>query len=149
MRILVVEDEPRQAAALCQGLRESHYAVDQATTGREALDYAAVGEYDVILLDVLLPEVDGIEVCRRIRDGGNRTPILMLTARDAIEDKITGLDAGADDYLTKPFEFAELLARVRALARRESGQRSGILRVEISPLTPPVRRCEWGRRSSS
>jgi two-component system OmpR family response regulator len=129
MRILVVEDEPRQAAALCQGLREAHYAVDHAADGCDALDYAAVGEYDVIVLDVLLPEVDGIEVCRRIRVTGNRTPVLMLTARDAIEDKIAGLDAGADDYLTKPFAFAELLARVRALARRESGQRSGILTV--------------------
>jgi two-component system OmpR family response regulator len=136
MRILIVEDEPRLAAALCKGLREAHYTVDHAADGLEALDYVAVGKYDVIVLDVLLPKLDGIEVCRRIRDDGNRAPVLMLTARDATEDKVAGLDAGADDYLTKPFELIELHARVRSLARRETLQRTGILRVGSLTLDP-------------
>jgi two-component system, OmpR family, response regulator len=136
MRILVVEDEPRQAAALCEGLRDARYVVDHAADGEEALHYVSVADYDVILLDVLLPAIDGLEVCRRIRASGDQTPILILTARDATEHKVTGLDAGADDYLTKPFELAELLARVRALVRREVTQKAGVLQVGNASLDP-------------
>jgi DNA-binding response OmpR family regulator len=118
MRVLVVEDERKIAAYLKRGLEEQGYAVDVAYTGREALDWAATVEFDLILLDILLPEVDGIAVCRNLRARRVRTPILMLTARDAVDDRVTGLDAGADDYLVKPFAMKELLARMRALARR-------------------------------
>ena len=118
MRILLVEDEPRIANFICQGLRESAFAVDAAETGDDALYQAAVNEYDLIILDVMIPGRDGFEVCRELRETGLQIPILMLTARDAVEDRIKGLDAGADDYLTKPFAFGELLARLRALLRR-------------------------------
>jgi len=119
MRILLVEDEPRMAQVVAKGLREHAYAVDVAEDGNSALYQASVNNYDLILLDVLLPERDGFEVCRELRARGAATPILMLTARAAVDDRITGLDAGADDYLTKPYSFRELLARVRALLRRE------------------------------
>ena len=119
MRILLVEDEPRMAQALARGLREHAYAVDVAEDGAAALYQTSINDYDLILLDVLLPQRDGFEVCRELRERGDGTPILMLTARATVDDRITGLDAGADDYLTKPFSFRELLARVRALLRRE------------------------------
>ncbi len=119
MRVLLVEDEQRVAQALAKGLREHAYAVDVVEDGNEALYRASINSYDVILLDVLLPGRDGFEVCRELRARGNATPILMLTARATVDDRINGLDAGADDYLTKPFSFRELLARVRALLRRE------------------------------
>ncbi|MEO6197996.1 MAG: heavy metal response regulator transcription factor [Dehalococcoidia bacterium] len=119
MRILVVEDEPRIADFVARGLAENGYSVDTARDGEEALHWPSVAEFDVIILDVMLPRVDGIEVCQTLRRQGTRTPILMLTARDAVEDRVKGLDSGADDYLVKPFAFAELLARVRALCRRE------------------------------
>jgi DNA-binding response OmpR family regulator len=119
VRILLVEDEPRMAQAVAKGLREHAYAVDIAEDGTSALYQASVNNYDLILLDVLLPERDGFEVCRELRARGAATPILMLTARATVDDRITGLDAGADDYLTKPYSFRELLARVRALLRRE------------------------------
>lgn len=119
MRILVVEDEHKIAAALRRGLTEEGHAVDLAYDGDEALDWQTVAPYDLFILDVLLPKRSGIEVCRALRERGLSTPILMLTARDAIEDRVTGLDAGADDYLVKPFSFRELLARIRALKRRE------------------------------
>jgi two-component system copper resistance phosphate regulon response regulator CusR len=118
MRVLLVEDDPGVQRFVAKGLREQAYAVDTANTGDEALYQAAVNSYDVIILDVMIPAPDGFEVCRRLRNSGGRTPILMLTARDAVEDRIVGLDRGADDYLTKPFEFRELLARLRALLRR-------------------------------
>ena len=118
MRILLVEDEVRMAGFIEKGLRESAYAVDVARDGEDALYRASINDYDAFILDVMLPSVDGIEVCRRLRSEGNNAPVLMLTARDATDDKIAGLDAGADDYLTKPFAFDELLARVRALLRR-------------------------------
>jgi len=121
MRILVVEDERRIAAFIKRGLEEESYAVDVAYDGEEALDWTAVVDYDLILLDVLLPKMDGVQVCRELRAKGSQVPVLMLTARDAIEDRISGLDSGADDYLVKPFAFQELLARIRALWRR-SGQ---------------------------
>jgi DNA-binding response OmpR family regulator len=118
MRILVVEDEERIARFLKQGLEEESYAVDVATDGPAALDWVAGATYDVILLDVMLPGLTGFEVCRLLRQRGVVTPILMLTARDEVDDRVTGLDAGADDYLPKPFAFKELLARLRALTRR-------------------------------
>jgi two-component system OmpR family response regulator len=118
MRVLVVEDHERMAELIERGLREEGYAVDVVATGEDGTWMAAENEYDAILLDVMLPGADGFETCRRIRGGGRWAPILMLTARDAVEDRVAGLDAGADDYLTKPFSFNELLARLRALMRR-------------------------------
>ena len=129
MRILLVEDERRIAGFIRRGLEEERYAVDVAYDGEEALDWAAVADYDLILLDVLLPTKDGIQVCRELRDRGNKVPILMLTARDAVEDRVRGLDSGADDYLIKPFAFQELLARIRALLRRGRDTKSTRLQV--------------------
>ena len=129
MRVLVVEDEARIADFISRGLSEQGYAVDIAYDGDEALEWTDVAEFDVIILDVMLPVRDGIEVCRTLRGRGLRTPILMLTARDAVEDRVLGLDSGADDYLVKPFAFAELLARVRALTRREPTALGVVLEV--------------------
>lgn len=119
MRILLVEDEPKIADFIARGLSENGYSVDVAHDGEEAVDWPSVASFDVIILDVMLPSRDGIEVCQTLRRQGLRTPILMLTARDTVADRVRGLDSGADDYLIKPFAFAELLARVRALSRRE------------------------------
>lgn len=121
MRILLVEDDPRIARFVAKGLREQAYAVDEVASGEEALYQAAINLYDIVILDVMIPAPDGFAVCRELRANGQRMPILMLTARDAVEDRIAGLDRGADDYLTKPFEFRELLARLRALLRRPGG----------------------------
>ena len=129
MRILLVEDEARVAGFIARGLREQAYAVDIARDGERALYHAAVNEYDLVILDVLLPVKDGHAVCRELRSSGFRAPILMLTARDAIDDRVRGLDCGADDYLTKPFDFKELLARLRALLRRVSTLRPPVARV--------------------
>jgi len=118
MRILLIEDDRQLRTSVARGLREASYAVDQAANGTQALSLALANEYDGIILDVLLPGKDGIAVCRAIRERGSQVPILMLTALDAVEHRIAGLDAGADDYLSKPFDFGELLARVRALTRR-------------------------------
>ncbi len=118
MRVLIVEDEERIAGFLKKGLEEESYAVDVVGDGTSALDWVAGAEYDVILLDVMLPGLTGFEVCRIMRERGVSTPVLMLTARDEVDDRVTGLDAGADDYLPKPFAFKELLARLRALTRR-------------------------------
>src|SRR3989304_5156471 len=129
MRVLGVEDEERIAEFVRNGLTEQGYAVDVARDGGEALDWADIADFDVIVLDVMLPVRDGIGVCKTLRARGLRTPILMLTARDAVEDRVLGLDSGADDYLVKPFAFAELGARLRALTRRgPQGRR---------PLLPP------------
>jgi len=129
MRILVVEDEPRMANVITRGLREQSYAVDVAPDGIDGLYQASINDYDVIVLDVLLPHRDGYEVCRELRQRGNTTPVLMLTARATVDDRITGFDAGADDYLTKPFSFRELLARIRALLRRDSQLRPDVLEI--------------------
>lgn len=118
MRILLVEDDPRVSRFVAKGLREQSYAVDVAGSGEAALYQAAVNSYDLIILDVLMPGMDGFAVCRELRKSGQSIPIMILTARDAVEDRVAGLDYGADDYLTKPFEFKELLARTRALLRR-------------------------------
>ena len=129
MRILLVEDESRVAGFIAKGLREQAYAVDIASDGGQALYQAAVNQYDIVILDVMLPVKDGHTVCRELRASGFRTPILMLTARGAVDDRVEGLDSGADDYLPKPFDFKELLARLRALLRRSAGLRPQVLRV--------------------
>jgi two-component system, OmpR family, copper resistance phosphate regulon response regulator CusR len=129
VRILLVEDEPRVAAFVAKGLREQAYAIDIARDGEQALYLAAVNTYDLLILDVMLPLKDGYSVCRELRRAGTRTPILMLTARDAVDDRVAGLDCGADDYLTKPFDFKELLARLRALSRRSAEVRPAVIRV--------------------
>jgi two-component system, OmpR family, response regulator len=140
MRALVVEDELKMAVLLRRGLAEEGYAADVARTGEEALDMARAAPYDAIVLDVMLPELGGLEVCRELRASGVWTPILMLTARDGVEDRVAGLDAGADDYLTKPFSFAELLARLRALARRGQAERPTVLAAGSLRLDPATRR---------
>jgi len=129
MRILLVEDEAHMAQAIRRGLREAAYAVDVARDGEEALYQASINDYDAVILDVMIPKLDGFQVCRELRAQGSRIPVLMLTARDAVEDRIGGLDTGADDYLTKPFEFGELLARLRALLRRGQELRSIVIQV--------------------
>jgi two-component system, OmpR family, copper resistance phosphate regulon response regulator CusR len=129
VRILLVEDESRVAGFIAKGLREQAYAVDVAADGEQASYQASVNEYDFVILDVMLPLRNGYQVCRDLRATGFRKPILMLTARDAVDDRVAGLDSGADDYLTKPFDFKELLARLRALARRSDGLRPQVLRV--------------------
>src|SRR5438309_10320129 len=118
MRVLLVEDEPTAAQVLAKGLREQAYAVDVAADGDTAIFQVGTTDYDAVILDVMLPARDGFAVCRTIRESGSAVPILMLTARDAVDARIEGLDAGADDYLVKPFDFGELLARLRALIRR-------------------------------
>jgi two-component system, OmpR family, response regulator len=143
VRVLVVEDEVKLASLIRRGLREEGLLADVAIKGEDALWMAEATAYDVIVLDVMLPGIDGFEACRRLRRAGVRTPILMLTARDAVEDRITGLDTGADDYLPKPFDFGELLARLRALARRGPAEHGPVLRVgelELDPATHTVRR---------
>jgi len=136
MRLLVVEDEVRMAALLRRGFVEEGYAVDVANNGTDALWLATEAAFDAVVLDVMLPGIDGFEVCRALRETRCDAPVLMLTARDAVEDRVRGLDAGADDYLTKPFSFAELSARVRALLRRGAGARPTVLEVGDLRLDP-------------
>lgn len=143
MRVLVVEDEPGIANFVRQGLSEAGYAVDIACDGREGLAYALAAEYDVLVLDIMLPKMDGLEMLRELRDQGRKTPALMLTARDTVENRVEGLDAGADDYLVKPFAFPELLARVRALLRRPPLQTGTVITLadlEMNTVTRQVRR---------
>ena len=137
MRLLLVEDEARMARFIARGLREQAYALDVATTGEDGLYQIAINTYDALILDVMIPGKDGLEVCSELRAAGSRIPVLMLTARDAVEDRINGLDTGADDYLTKPFEFGELLARLRALLRRGSELTPTL--VSIADLTIDTR----------
>ncbi len=133
MRILLVEDEPHAARMLAKGLREQTYAVDVALDGRKVLELVSISDYDAVILDVMLPFVDGLEVCQRLRSMGSQVPVLMLTARDSIDARIAGLDSGADDYLTKPFDVGELYARLRALIRR--GVRPPVpVRMTAGPL---------------
>jgi two-component system copper resistance phosphate regulon response regulator CusR len=129
VRILLVEDEARVASFIARGLREQSYAVDIADDGATALYQAAINRYDLVILDVMLPSQDGFSVCRELRANQFRSPILMLTARDAVDDRVDGLDAGADDYLVKPFDFKELLARLRALSRRSTPPRPAVHRI--------------------
>ena len=146
MRILVVEDEPRMANVIARGLREQSYAVDVAQTGNDGLYQSSINDYDLILLDVLLPERDGFEVCRELRARGSATPILMLTARAAVDDRLTGFDAGADDYLTKPFSFRELLARVRALLRRDARLQPDVFEIDDLIIDSASLRVSRGNR---
>jgi two-component system, OmpR family, response regulator len=142
MRVLIVEDEAKMAGLIRRGLRQEGIAADLAGQGEDALWMAGSTDYDAIVLDLMLPGIDGFEVCRRLRDDGVPSPILMLTARDGVPDRVAGLDAGADDYLVKPFSYAELLARLRALARRRDGRRSPELRVGDLRMSP-ARRQVW------
>jgi two-component system, OmpR family, response regulator len=140
MRLLVVEDEVKMAGLLRRGLEEEGYAVDLARDGAEAVWAGTENDYDAIVLDVMLPDIDGFEVCRRLRTQNRWAPVLMVTARDAVPDRIAGLDAGADDYLTKPFSFAELVARLRALMRRGAAERPAVLSSGDLRLDPASRR---------
>ena len=140
MRVLVVEDERKLGELLRRGLGEEGYAADLADRGEEALWMAQAVPYDAIVLDVMLPGADGFEICRRMRGSGVWAPVLMLTARDAVDDRVNGLDAGADDYLTKPFAFEELLARLRALTRRAPVERPPVLQVGDLRLDPAAHR---------
>jgi len=149
MRVLVVEDEPRVAAFIAKGLREQTYAVDIAADGDQALYEASINQYDIVLLDVLLPVKNGFEVCRELRRKRFVAPILILTARDAVDDRVTGLDCGADDYLCKPFEFKELLARIRALLRRGQQVRPEVLKVADLALNTLDHTVTRGARSIS
>ena len=140
MRFLVVEDEPKLAALIVRGLREEGHAADAAGSGEDALWMAEAAPYDAILLDLMLPGIDGLTTLARLREREVWTPVLVLTARDAIEDRVRGLDGGADDYLTKPFSFAELLARLRAIVRRAPGERPTTLEVGDLKLDPAAHR---------
>jgi len=145
MRLLVVEDDPGMADLLARSLQREGYAVDSATTGEDALWSASENEYDGVVLDAMIPPPDGFEVCRRLRAEGRWVPVLMLTARDAVQDRVRGLDAGADDYLVKPFALAELLARVRSLTRRGPLERPTVLQVGDLTLDPASRAVQRGR----
>jgi two-component system copper resistance phosphate regulon response regulator CusR len=149
VRILLVEDETRVAGFVARGLRENAYAVDIAADGEQALYRASINQYDLVILDVMLPQKDGHQVCRELRATGFQAPILMLTARDAVDDRVAGLDCGADDYLTKPFDFKELLARLRALARRLDAVRPQVVKVaDLSVNTGNHVATRAGRRVS-
>jgi DNA-binding response OmpR family regulator len=140
MRVLLIEDDRKAARLLAKGLQEEGFVVDVAPTGEDGEERATVNEYDLIVLDWLLPGKDGLAVCRALRVSGSSTPILMLTARDSVADRVSGLSTGADDYLTKPFAFAELLARIRALLRRSRVAQPAVLRVADLTLDPATRR---------
>jgi len=144
LRVLIVEDEVKMAGLLKRGLEEEGYAVDLARTGSDAVWAGSETPYDAIVLDVMLPDLNGFEVCRELRAGGHWAPVLMLTARHAIADRVAGLDAGADDYLTKPFSFGELFARLRALVRRGAGERPAVLRTGDLTLDPASRKVTRG-----
>jgi two-component system OmpR family response regulator len=146
VRVLIAEDEPKMAGLLRRGLAEEGHSADVAPNGKDALWMAEAVDYDAIVLDVMMPGVDGFEVCRRLRERGVWSPVLMLTARDAVEDRVAGLDAGADDYLPKPFSFAELLARLRALARRGAPERPAVLQVGDLRLDPAARQVWRGEQ---
>jgi two-component system, OmpR family, response regulator len=144
MRVLIVEDDKRMGAAIRRGLQAENIVADVATNGEDALWMAGATDFDVLVLDLMLPGIDGFETCRRLRDAQVWTPIIMLTARGAIEDRVHGLDQGADDYLTKPFSLAELLARLRTLARRGPLERPAVLRVGDLRLDPATRQAWRG-----
>jgi two-component system OmpR family response regulator len=144
MRVLVVEDDVKMASLLRRGLGEDGSAVDVARSGEDAVWMAAAAPYDAVVLDVMLPGIDGFETCRRLRDDGMWAPVLLLTARDAVEDRVAGLDGGADDYLVKPFSFAELSARLRALVRRGRPERPAVLEAGSLRLDPASRRAWRG-----
>lgn len=147
MRILVVEDEPEAAAVLAKGLREHAFAVDTVMDGREALEQTSINDYDLIVLDILLPGISGLEVCQQVRRSGAAVPILMLTARGEPDQRVEGLDVGADDYLSKPYHFPELLARIRALLRRGPALGSSVLSVDDLNIDTRARRVERAGRT--
>jgi len=144
MQILIVEDEKKLVATLRRGLLEEHYAVDAAYDGEQALEKFSLNEYDLIILDLMIPKIDGMSLLRQIRESDASVPIIILTAKSSPEDKITGLDGGADDYLTKPFSFAELSARIRALLRRGNKADPPVLGIDNLSLNPATRRVERG-----
>lgn len=146
MRILVIDDDPKLCDVVRRGLEENAYAVDCVHDGDDGEYYVETGSYDLVVLDIMMPKKDGIEVCRNLRGKQINTPILMLTAKDAVEDRVKGLDTGADDYLVKPFAFTELLARVRALLRREGASRSPELNVGELVLNTNTREVWWKNR---
>lgn len=149
MKILLVEDERKVISFIKKGLQSEGYTVDTASDGEEGLFMAQEGDYDTIVLDLRLPKMDGITVCKKIREEGRKVPIIMLTAKDTVEDRVKGLDAGADDYLTKPFSFSELLARIKALNRRNRTLEASVLRtgdLELNPETFETTRA--GKRAS-
>ena len=147
MRLLVVEDEPAAAAVLAKGLREQAYAVDVAEDGATAVEQAGINDYDLILLDILMPGMGGLEVCRQLRAQGLTTPVLMLTARGEPDQRVEGLDVGADDYLAKPYHFPELLARIRALLRRGPALASAIVNIADLSIDTRTRRVQRGEHS--
>lgn len=147
MRVLVVEDDPQVAVYICRALTEEGFAVDQARDGTKALELASVYEYDALVLDLMLPGVDGLTVCRRLRAAGRQMPILILSARDMVDDRVRGLDAGADDYLVKPFAVEELTARLRALSRRHHASSTPVLTVGDLVLDPASRAVRRGDRT--
>ena len=144
MRVLIVEDEPRMATLIRQTLEEEAYAVDVVCDGREALDWLRHTDYDLIVLDVMLPSLDGMRMCKAYRDAGGHAPVLMLTARDTLADRVRGLDSGADDYLIKPFGVPELLARLRALLRRQGPSRTNALRIDDLTLDMATKKARRG-----
>ncbi len=149
MQLLIVEDEQKIAKLLRRGLLEERYLVDNAFDGQEAIEKCAVNNYDLVVLDLMIPKVDGISVCRKIRETNTCLPILMLTAKDAFDDKVAGLDAGADDYVTKPYSFAELLARIRALLRRGKTADPAVLALDDLKLNPATKEVLRGDTSIS
>lgn len=146
MRLLFAEDEPELRAVAVRRLREEGFGVDGCADGQEALDYAESTDYDVIILDIMMPKKDGLSVLRKLRQCGNNVPVLLLTAKDAVSDRVAGLDAGADDYLTKPYAFDELLARIRALLRRQSSEKSDCMSVGDLKLCVSSRKVTRGGR---
>jgi two-component system OmpR family response regulator len=149
MRILIVEDEVKMARLIGRALREEGMVADVAGRGEDALSMAGSTDYDAILLDLMLPGIDGFETCRRLRDHGVRAPVLVLTAREAVDDRVAGLDSGADDYVTKPFAIAELLARIRALTRRGPIERPAVLEAGELRLSPATRQAWRGEEEIS
>ena len=129
MRLLIAEDEKDLNQVITKTLQKNHYSVDSCLDGQEALDFLAMAEYDAIILDIMMPRVSGLEVLQKLRSAGNKTPVLLLTARDSVRDRVAGLDSGADDYLVKPFAFEELLARIRVMLRREGGRSDNCYRI--------------------
>jgi heavy metal response regulator len=147
VRILLVEDEPAAAQMLAKGLREQGYAIDVSTDGEMALYQASINDYDLVILDVMLPRKDGFQVCREMRAAGSAVPVLMLTARDMVDDRIIGLDSGADDYLIKPFDFRELLARTRALLRRGEALHAETIEIDDLEIDTRTRRVQRAKRN--
>ncbi|OFW07929.1 MAG: DNA-binding response regulator [Acidobacteria bacterium RIFCSPLOWO2_02_FULL_67_36] len=147
MRVLIVEDERRMAAHIARALTQDSFAVDLAHDGETGLELARLHAYDAIVLDIMLPRLDGLSVCRRLRESGRTTPVLVLSARDMVQDRVQGLDAGADDYMVKPFAMEELAARLRALLRRGSDKHSAVLQVGDLTLDPAARQVRYSGRA--